>query len=118
MGRSFILILPKTRKDKKEARSFPHLGFYPDRSAVFLYQSFGDGEAQACATAFVADLIEFVEDLIDFIFWDTDSSIPNLMEDGFIILLACDDLDLSSLRSEFEGIEKEVGEDVVNPIPI
>ncbi len=94
------------------------MGLGPNLSAVFLHQSLGDGQAQSRSTMFAAfHLIEFLEDLFDFILRNADPVVSNLMEDIGILLTGSDG-DLASIGREFESIEEEVDKDVMKPSSI
>ena len=111
-----IFILHRMGDGEIEGGSLPQLGLHPDLAAVFFYQPSGDGKPQTCPTMFACfDLVKFVKDLFNLILWNTNPSVSNLMED-IIILLAGDDLDLTSIRSKFDGVGEEVEEDIMKPI--
>jgi hypothetical protein len=85
---------------------------------MFFDHPSGNGKAQARAAVFIAfDLIEFFEDLLEFILRDAYPGVLDFVKD-IVTLLTGDDRNLSSLRSKFEGVGKEIDKDIVKPVSV
>ena len=85
---------------------------------MFFNHPFGNGKAQARAAVFSPfDLIEFFEDLLEFILRDAYPGVPDFVKD-IVTLLTGDDQNLSSIWSKFESVGKEIDKDIVKPVSV